>query len=108
MTEYLRRDLSEIPIISRFRFGPVKTLQTAGLLSCVNFEVIQRWPKKCVLGCVIPPAGAVARLRNLGRTFLANSVNLLPLCLHRRGVICNGSKGNAGGQKNLTPGLKYI
>ena len=30
--------------------------------------------KKLVLGCVIPPAGAVAQSRNLGQTFLANSV----------------------------------
>ena len=28
--------------------------------------------KKRALGCVIPPAGAVARSRNLGQTFLAN------------------------------------
>ena len=34
---------------------------------------IQSWPKKFVLGCVIPPAGAVARSRNLGQTFSANS-----------------------------------
>ena len=33
----------------------------------------QSWPKKCVLGCVIPPAGAVARSRNIGKTFLSNS-----------------------------------
>ena len=35
---------------------------------------IQSWPKKFVLGCVIPPAAAVARSHNLGQTFLANSV----------------------------------
>ena len=37
---------------------------------------IQSWPNKFVLGCVIPPAGAVARSRNLGQTFLANSVHI--------------------------------
>ena len=36
-----------------------------------NFASLQSWPKKFVLGCV---AGAVARSRNLGQTFLANSV----------------------------------
>ena len=40
-----------------------------------NSNTVQSWPKKCVLGCVIPPAGAVARSRNLGQTFLANSVH---------------------------------
>ena len=30
---------------------------------------VQSWPKKFVLGCVIPPAGVVARSRNLGHTF---------------------------------------
>ena len=34
--------------------------------------------KRFVLGCVIPPAGAVARSRNLGQTFLANSVPYHP------------------------------
>ena len=34
---------------------------------------IQSCPKKFVLGCVIPPAGAVARSRNPGQTFLAYS-----------------------------------
>ena len=38
------------------------------------FSGVQSWPKKFVLGCVIPPAGAVARSLNLGQTFLANSV----------------------------------
>ena len=41
-----------------------------------RFLLLQSWPKKFVLGCVIPPAGAVARSRNLGQTFLANSVHL--------------------------------
>ena len=35
---------------------------------------LQRWPKKFVLGCVNPPAGTVARSRNLEQTFLSNSV----------------------------------
>ena len=39
---------------------------------------VQSLPKKFVLGCVIPPAGAVARSRNLGQTFLANSVVVQP------------------------------
>ena len=38
------------------------------------FLCLQSWPKKCVLCCVILPAGAVARSGNLGQTFLANSV----------------------------------
>ena len=32
-------------------------------------EILQSWPKKFVLGCVIPPAGTVARSCNLGLTF---------------------------------------
>ena len=36
---------------------------------------IQSRPKKFVLGCVIPTAGSLARSRNLGQTFLANSVH---------------------------------
>ena len=39
-------------------------------------DSVQSWSKKFVLGCVILPAGAVARSRNLGQTFLANSVEL--------------------------------
>ena len=35
---------------------------------------IQSWPKKCVLGCMISPLRQQAELRNLGHTFLANSV----------------------------------
>ena len=35
---------------------------------------IQSWPKNNVLGCVIPPVGAVAGSRNLGHTFFTNSV----------------------------------
>ena len=38
------------------------------------YRSVQSWPKKFVLGCVILPAGAVARSRNLGQTFLSNSV----------------------------------
>ena len=37
---------------------------------------VQSWPNKFVLGCVIPPADAVARSRNPGQTFLANSVHV--------------------------------
>ena len=42
--------------------------------------LLQSWPKKVVLGCVIPPVGAVARSRNLGQTILPNSIGM-PLCL---------------------------
>ena len=35
----------------------------------IEWENKQSWPKKIVLGCVIPPAGAVARSRNLGQFF---------------------------------------
>ena len=31
--------------------------------SCITY--VQSWPKKFVLGCVIPPAGTVVRSRNL-------------------------------------------
>ena len=37
---------------------------------------VQSWPKKCVLGCVISPLRQQAESRNLGHTFLANSVHL--------------------------------
>ena len=37
-------------------------------------EEIQSWPKKCVLGCVIPPPSVGANSRNLGQTLLAISV----------------------------------
>ena len=40
--------------------------------------------KKCVLGCVISPLHQQAESRNLGQTFLANSVLLLPLPLRLR------------------------
>ena len=36
---------------------------------------IPRWPKKFVLGCVIPALPTGASSRNLGQTFLANSVS---------------------------------
>ena len=36
-------------------------------------SLVQRWPKQCVLGCVIPPLATHASSRNLGHTFLANS-----------------------------------
>ena len=32
---------------------------------------LRSWPKKCVLGCVIPPLPVGASSRNLGHTFLA-------------------------------------
>ena len=38
------------------------------------FQGVQRWPKKCVLGCVISPLAAGAISRNLGQAFLAISV----------------------------------
>ena len=40
----------------------------------VFWDCLQSWPKKFVLGCVIPPAGTVARSRNLGHTCLAHPV----------------------------------
>ena len=45
-------------------------------LFIVHYDV-QSWLKKCVLGCVIPPAACwrSARSRNLGQTSLANSVD---------------------------------
>ena len=36
---------------------------------------LQSWSKKCVLGCVNSPLRQQAESRNLGQTFLANSVN---------------------------------
>ena len=36
--------------------------------------LVQRWPKKCILGCVISPLRQQAESRNLGQTFLANSL----------------------------------
>ena len=42
---------------------------------------VQSWPKKCVLGCVIPPAGAEARSRNLGHTFFGQLCTCM--MLHR-------------------------
>ena len=36
-------------------------------------SLVQRWPKQCVLGCVIPPLATHASSRNLGHIFLANS-----------------------------------
>ena len=44
------------------------------LTHSVRSHLLQSWPKKFFLGCVIPPAGAVARSRNLGQTLFANSV----------------------------------
>ena len=44
---------------------------------------LQSWPKKFVLGCVILPTSAVARSRNLGQTFLANSVHTCRCRDHR-------------------------
>ena len=38
------------------------------------YKLIQSWPKKFVLGCVISPLRQQAESRNLGQTFLANSV----------------------------------
>ena len=39
-----------------------------------KIDHIQSWPKKFVLGCVISPLLRQAESRNLGHTFLANSV----------------------------------
>ena len=52
--------------------------------------------------------GCLVSFHFLWAILCPQAVNILPPCLYRRGVICNGSKGNAGGQNNLTPGLKYI
>ena len=38
---------------------------------------VQSWPKKFVLSCVISPLRQQAESRNLGHTFLANSVDAL-------------------------------
>ena len=45
---------------------------------------LQSWPKKIVLGCVISPLCQQAESRNLGQTFLANSVDSPRKPLRRR------------------------
>ena len=58
-----------------------KKLHPVCVCRYMQIEALQSWPKKFVLGCVIPPAGAAARSRNLGPTFLDNSVyKELPIC----------------------------
>ena len=55
--------------------------------------------KKCVLGCVIPPAGAVARSGNLGQTFLANSVHTVKgifLSMRLRGTHAGNQREQGG------------
>ena len=47
----------------------------AEYVSCFG-SGIQRWSKKFVLGCVKSPPRLEAELRNLGHTFLSNSVVL--------------------------------
>ena len=63
--------------LARTRHDPrgndfVSALETLFTQGVWNGPSIQSWPK--VLGCVILPAGAVARSRNIGQTFLVNSV----------------------------------
>ena len=41
----------------------------------LNVMSVQRWPKKFVLGCVIPPLAAGVTSRNLGKTLFAISVD---------------------------------
>ena len=36
---------------------------------CIRMIGLQSWPKKFVLGCAIPPAGAVARSLNQDKIF---------------------------------------
>ena len=40
---------------------------------------VQTWPKKFVVGCVVPPAGALARSRNQAQPFLATSVHIFAI-----------------------------
>ena len=61
------KNLKDLMLVFRIK-GLVWTLL------CTIENDIQSWPKKFVLGCVIPPSIAVARSRTLGQTFLANSV----------------------------------
>ena len=44
-------------------------------------EVLQSWPKKLALGCVISPLRHQAESNNLGQFFLANSVHSVKLDL---------------------------
>ena len=48
----------------------------ATMAVAVPIKIYRDGQKKYVLGCVIPPAGAVAISRNLGQTVLANSVGV--------------------------------
>ena len=50
--------------------------KTIGAILLALGGYVQSLPKKCVVVCVILPAGAVARSHNLGPTFLANSVRI--------------------------------
>ena len=43
----------------------------------ISLRQLQSWPNKFVLGCVISPLRQQAESRNLGQTFLANSVRQL-------------------------------
>ena len=54
----------------------LEALQNDDEVSWFSLTDIQGWPKKCVLGCVLPRAGTVARSSNLRQTFLANSVSV--------------------------------
>ena len=59
---------SLFPISLNLKCGPRRAHRSEKIY---NYRVGQ---KKCVLGCVIPPAGAVSRSRNLRQTFLPKSV----------------------------------
>ena len=68
--------------LSRTRGGNFDPFATLNLLllrgGASSLFRLQSWQKKCVLGCVISPLCQQAESRNLGHTFFANSVDMLP------------------------------
>ena len=70
---------SEIRV--RARAASFSLLQKECMLSLYQMSnyftrcCLQSWPKRFVIGCVISPLSQQAESRNLGHTFLANSVS---------------------------------
>ena len=59
-----------------------QTDQRLTLLLALVQLVVQRWPKRFVLGCVNPPLAAEASSRNLGQPFLPSLYPYHPLSPH--------------------------
>ena len=73
--------------------------------SCLRH--IQSWQKKFVLGCVIAPLRQQAESRNLGHTFLANSVCTVSAKKEYKQPVGEGGRRTAPRTAPVAAGIRH-